>query len=146
MSNFDVPATYAPPASADLWNPHVRPVIRPRCLSGMHGDIDVPHPYLAEPLAAVPAGDVRVFIFGDTQGAVRGRPLGGGTPLGAFAFAEPAVLRVGDPVRVDGSLVGHLCGFAGPFVVIKSGHSFCGGELEAGPDTLLEIGGESAVA
>ena len=61
-------------------------------------------------------------------------------PLGAFAFSEPAVLRVGDPVRLDGRLVGHLCGFAGPFAVIKSWHSFCGGELEAGPATLLEIG------
>jgi hypothetical protein len=110
----------------------------------MRNSIDVPHRYLAEPLAAVPAGDVRVFVFGDAEGSAVGRPLDGGAALWAFAFGEPAILAVGDPVRVDGRLVGHLCGFAGPYAVIKSWHSFCGGEQEAGLDTLLEIGGVAA--
>jgi len=141
VSNFDVPATFAAPIVPEVWNETHRPAVRPRCVAGMRNGIDVPCPWSGEPLDLVPAGHLRVFVFGDPAGAAQGRPLGDVAPLGCFAFAEPAVLRVGDPVRVDGRLVGYLCGFAGAYAAIQSWHSFCGGELEAGPATLLEIGG-----
>ena len=141
MSNFDVPATYVPPARAQIWNEVPGPVIRPRCISGMHDGVEVSEPWSALPFDLVPAGSVRLFTFAGCDDRVAGDPLGGTAMLGCFAFAEPAVLRTGDPVRVDGRLVGYIGGFAGSLVALSSWHSFCGGELEASPSTLLEIGG-----
>lgn len=141
MSNFDVPVTYVPPTHAPIWNAVPGPVVRPRCIAGMHDGLEVSEPWSALPFDLVAAGAVRVFTFADCDDRSAGEPLGGTAMLGCFAFAEAAVLRTGDPVRVDGGLVGYIGGFAGPLVVLSSWHSFCGGELEAGPSTLLEIGG-----
>ena len=110
-------------------------------MAGMHDGIDVSEPWSPLPFDLVPAGHVRVFTFAECGSRAPGRPLGGTGMLGCFAFSEPAVLRLGDPVRVDGRLVGHVGGFAGAFVAITSWHAFCGGELETGAHTLLQIGG-----
>ena len=141
MSNFDVPATYQAPGYAQIWNEVPGSPVRPRCIAGMHDGIEVAEPWSALPFDLVAAGQVRLFTFADCDARAARRPLGGTGMLGCFVFAEPAVLRLGDPVRVDGELVGHIGGFAGPFVAIASWHRFCGGELEAGPSTLLQIGG-----
>lgn len=141
MSNFDVPATYRAPEHAPIWNEVTASPIRPRCIAGMHDGIDIAEPWSSLPFDLVAAGQVRVFTFAECDARSSDRPLGATGLLGCFAFAEPAVLRLGDPVHVDGELVGHIGGFAGPFVAIASWHSFCGGELEAGPSTRLQIGG-----
>ena len=141
MSHFDIPATYRAPAVPDIWNQTPGPVVRPRCVAGMCNGMSVEHAWSGEPLDVVPAGGIRIFVFGAAHEVATGRPLGDKGPLGAFTFPEPSVLRVGDAVRVDGHLVGHLCGFGGPYAVIHTWHPLCGGALEVGPGTLLEFGG-----
>ncbi len=144
MSNFDVPATFVPPQIAEIWNEEPSPVLRPRCVAGMRNGVEVRAPWSDLPFDMVDAGGVRYFAFADGDNRAPGTPLGATGPLGCFAFADPAVLRVGDPVRVDGHLVGYIGGFAGRCVAISSWHGFCGGELEASPAMLLEIGGTPA--
>ncbi len=142
MSHFDIPATYRAPEVPDMWNQNPGPVIRPRCVAGMCNGISIEHAWSGEPLDVVPAGGVRIFVFGAAHEAAAGKRMGDKGPLGVFTFPEPSVLRVGDAVRVDGHLVGHLCGFGGPYAVIHSWHPLCGGALEVGQSTLLEVGGE----
>lgn len=140
MSNFEVPSTFVAPQPPAIWNAVPGPVVRPRCIAGMCNGLQVSAPWSDLPFDLVPAGHVRYFGFADCDQRVPGTPLGGTGPLGCLAFAEPAVLRVGDPVRVDGRLVGYIGGFAGVCVAISSWHGFCGGELEASPAMLVEIG------
>ena len=141
MSSFDIPATYRAPAVPEIWNEDPGPVVRPRCVAGMRNGMSVEHAWSGEPIDVVAAGGIRIFVFGAADEVATGKALGDKAPLGAFTFAEPSVLRVGDAVRVDGHLVGHLCGFGGPYAVIQSWHSFCGGELEVGESTVLLVGG-----
>jgi len=141
VSHFDVPATYRAPAVPDIWNETPGPVVRPRCVAGMRNGMRIEHAWCGEPVDVVPAGGVRIFVFGAADAVAVGRPLGDKGPLGVFTFPEASVLRVGDAVRVDGHLVGHLCGFGGPYAVIHSWHPLCGGALEVSQSTLLEVGG-----
>lgn len=141
MSHFDIPATYRAPVVPDIWNQTPGPVVRPRCVAGMCNGMCVEHAWSGEPIDVVPAGGIRIFVFGAADEVTVGKPLGDKAPLGAFAFPEPSVLRLGDAVRVDGYLVGHLCGFGGPYAVIQSWYALCGGALEVGQGTLLEVGG-----